>query len=218
MIVFIADDHSSITWVVTVLVANCLGDQPHQPKVVGDVQSLLDGLDQAPSEPSLVILDLSMPGELKRLSLIEEVRRRAPLARIVVYSASDAPLLVEAAFELGIAAYVPKAAPLRRLQDAIVEVGHGRSYIDPSIQLEAAASHPWKALTPAERDVVVALAKGQDLRTFARDTGRAYQTVANQKYAAQQKLGVGGVIELSNYLVQHGLDYLLDPRPGDSAE
>lgn len=210
MIVFIADDHSSITWVVTHLVQEGLKGQPHQAQAVSDVPSLLEGLDQARSVPCLVILDLSMPGELKRLALIREVQRRAPLARVIVYSASDWPLMVEAALDLGIAGYVSKAGSMQSLLAAIRAAARGETYMDPSIRLHEAINHPWKLLTPAEQEVVVALAKGQDLRSLASETGRAYQTVANHKYAAQQKLGVSGVIELSGYLMSHGLDFLLD--------
>lgn len=208
MIVLIADDHPSSVFVTRQLVQDLPGGE-HEAEAVHDSEALLRRLGAGVEDLDLIMLDLTMPGDLKRLPLIRQVRELAPSVPVVVYSAEDEPLFVESALDLDIAGYVPKASSLKNLREAMELAVKGQRYVDPSIDLSAAADHPWKALTPAEREVVLALAKGQNLRSLALETGRAYTTIANHKYAALQKLEVANS-EISSWLVTSGLLFLLD--------
>lgn len=211
MIVLIADDHSSITFAATHLAEQVMAaDDRHEVGIASDVAQLFQHLEQVGNEPCLLVLDLNMPGDFKGLTLIREVLQVAPNARIVVYSASESPLLVEAALELGIFGYVSKRASLPRLKAAMKAVMVGKTYIDPGIDLEAAQAHPWKGLTPAEREVLIALAKGQNVRDLAEESGRAYTTVTNHKYAAMSKLDLANG-DIYGWLVESELTFLLDP-------
>lgn len=63
-------------------------------------------------------------------------------------------------------------------------------------QLEA-----W-SLTPAERDVVVALLKGRSHKEIAAATGRSERTVRQHAVAAYEKAGLGGRAELAAYFLR----------------
>lgn len=162
--------------------------------------------------PDLLVLDLAMPGETRSVELVRLSREAAPHARIIVQSSFDAPLAIENVLMAGADGYVRKSAGLRELVRALRTTQAGRLFV-PRGTFEAAVDHPWKTLSAAERQVVMALAGGVSLIDFAQASGRAYKTVSNQKYAAMEKLGLPSNSEVSAYLVREGLGFLLSDFP-----
>lgn len=158
--------------------------------------------------PDLLIFDMHIPGAARHADLIRLARRKAPHSRIIVQSSCSAPLGVEAALQAGADGYVRKDRGVRELVKALRHTQQGKLYV-PAGMLEEALLHPWKQLSTSERQVLVALANGTSLSSLAQATGRAYKTVTNQKYAALEKLGQGGSVDVRAYLLAAGLSHLL---------
>lgn len=162
--------------------------------------------------PQLLVLELHMPGSPSSTELVRMVRKAAPHSRIIIQSSFDAPLSIEAGLQAGADGYVRKAQGLRELVRALRTTQRGRLFIPPGT-LESVIDHPWKSLSAAEKHVLIALANGTSLRSFASASGRSYKTVSNQKYAALEKLGLSTYVEISSYFSRSGLQHLLSDFP-----
>jgi DNA-binding CsgD family transcriptional regulator len=72
-------------------------------------------------------------------------------------------------------------------------------------------------LTPAEREVALALLKGQSHKVIAYETGRSERTVRQHAVAVYQKSGLGGRAELSAFFLEGVMLPEPDRSPGSSA-
>lgn len=179
-------------------------------ETVADGSALLRALDAMRYD--YLVLDLQMPGDLKSIPLLDAVVAAAPGLRVIVYTGHVHPCLALASLDHGAAAYLSKSSGPQLAIQAIREVVDGNSFIDPSIDLRAAREHPWVRLTAAEQEILLALARGENLQALAIDSKRSYKTVTTHKYNALRKLGLRTNTEIGPYLANHGLDYLLDER------
>lgn len=205
MQVLIADDHVAITMIASHLATQAF-DTP-AVRVAHCVDELFSELDQTPAD--LLVLDLTMPGNVKRIELVRAICNRADKPRILVYSADASPCLVAAALESGASGFIPKGEPLTSLVDGMKAVARGERYVDASLE-SAGRSHQWRQLTSAERDVLTALVAGRSIKQVAADSRRAYNTVATLRAHGMQKLQLRGNEELAAYFRSHGLCFELD--------
>jgi two-component system nitrate/nitrite response regulator NarL len=79
--------------------------------------------------PDVIVMDLSMPGD--SFAAIEDIIRRHPLTKIVVFSASTAIAPAVELIETGIAGYVLKGGSSAELHEAIRIAHRGGSYVTP---------------------------------------------------------------------------------------
>lgn len=205
--ILIADDHPIICIALVEMLRTAFHGDRATIETISDSDGLLSCLRG--DEYGLLVLDLEMPGKLQSVPLLKAVIDTCPELRIVVYTGHAHPSLALAAFDLGAKGYVLKASGPNLAIDAIRTVSEGGLFVDPALDIESARSHPWHQLTPSERQVLLAIAKGQPLQAFAIDTGRSYKTITAHKYNALHKLGLRSNAEIGPYLAAHGLDYLL---------
>jgi DNA-binding NarL/FixJ family response regulator len=209
----IADDHEAITLVAARLIE--LAFEGSTVRTVHCVERLFGALDDMPADA--LVLDLCMPGHLKRIELLRAVVARPDAPRVLVYSSESSPCLVAAVLEAGATGFVPKGSPVSVLAAGIAAVGRGERYVDPSIECDGAA-HPWRTLTPAERDVLRLLMRGQTMKQIAAETNRTYTTAATLRASGMRKLNLRANGELAPYIHRHGLLFELDGfcRAGDA--
>jgi DNA-binding NarL/FixJ family response regulator len=206
--VLIADDHPIIVFALAEMLKATFGEHDILIESVADGDHLLSRLKEGPRD--YVVLDMHMPGAIKGLSLLRAVLAMQPRLSVMIYTGAVQPCLAQAALEFGARAYVSKASGPQVAIEAIRAVFDGRMFVDPEIDMDAAKGHPWNGLTSRERVVMIALAKGEQLKAIAVDTGRSYKTVTAHKYNALHKLGLRSRDEIGQYLVQQGLGYLLE--------
>lgn len=207
MHVLIVDDHEAIHYLASNVIKKTYQGtfHIHQAK---SVDAMLSCLDSEPIE--LVILDLVMPGPLKRVGLIQAIAARTNAPKILVYSGETHQSLVRASLHAGASGYVPKGAPMRSLLAAIEAVANGGTYVDSSVEFEG-SPEAWARLSAAEREVLREMARGKTPKEIAAETGRAYSTVANIRGQGLEKLGLRCTEELSTWFYRNGLEYELDP-------
>lgn len=206
----IADDHPSVSLAVVQICRTLLGVDKKQLTTVHCSGELLDVCATRPTRPRIVVLDLVMPGELKRAALVRAVVKADPTARVLAYSADESAFLVKALMTAGALAYVSKSSPTRTLIEAIVAVSEERSYIDTRIDMAALDVHPWSTLTESEKAVLRAFCRGSKATEIATLTGKSYSTVTTHKYNGIAKLELRGEHDLIPYLYANGLIYELD--------
>ncbi|MGO1003878.1 LuxR C-terminal-related transcriptional regulator [Lysobacter sp. CA196] len=206
----VADDHLSSVLMVTKLLQEQMGVEEEAIASAKDSESLFEVLDSVTDGPAVVILDLVMPGRLKRLPLLRAVLDRASDIRVVAYSGSDSTLLAEAVLDAGAYSYVSKGSSRSVLLEAIKSAAQRHKYMDPQVDVQKNLGHPWRDLTPREASVIIMLCKGESVSSVAEALGITNKTVSSHKVRALQKLDLTESAGLTSYLLNSGLTYLLD--------
>jgi len=157
-----------------------------------------------------LILEPEMSSSPKGIPLVKTVRDEGRSSKLIVYTGNTSPSVALAALNQGAMAYVSKCSGPQVAIDAIRAVVAGETFVDPSIDVEAARKHPWNSLSKSERSVMLALARGENMQALAIDSHRSYKTVSTHKYNAFKKLGLRSKAEIGVFLSYHGLSFLVE--------
>ncbi|MGH6846262.1 MAG: response regulator [Methylocella sp.] len=208
MKVLIVDDHPIVHAGLRRLIAV---EQDAQIREAATAREALASFKE--DRPDLVIMDLNLPGA-GGLVMIRRLIIEDDAARILVFSVHDDSLHVARAFEAGALGYVTKNAPPDEISRAIFRVAAGREYIEPDIAHELALlavrtsrgsplSHPFKALTRRDLEILRLLGEGYSLLQIADAIGLSYKTVANNCSQMKNKLGLARTADLIRIAIEH---------------
>jgi class 3 adenylate cyclase/ActR/RegA family two-component response regulator len=168
--VFLADDNLIVREGVRALLA--LEPDLEIVGTAADYDGLVAGAEE--SAPQVVVTDIRMPPSFQRegIDAAKEVRRRHPGTGVVILSQYDDPEYAVSLLSEGAAGYgyllKDHVAEEDRLARAVREVAAGGSMLDPKI-VEALA-RPIAAdtgLTPAEEQLLTAIAEGKPIKAIA---------------------------------------------------
>ena len=109
-------------------------------------------------------------------AIMEALRDQSGAPRIVVYSGGPDPELARKVMGFGAAGFCPKSEPPERLLEAIAAVAGGQM-VFPYIDVRGLHRDPWDHLTPREKELLTALAKGDSNDQIARSLGLSVNTV-----------------------------------------
>jgi DNA-binding NarL/FixJ family response regulator len=157
-----------------------------------------------------LILEPDIAAASQGIPLFKAVRDADPQSKLIIYTGNTSPCAALAALDHGAAAYISKCSGPQLAIDAIQAVVAGGTFVDPSIDVETARNHPWYRLSHAERNVMLALARGGNMQALAIDSQRSYKTVSTHKYNAFKKLGLRSKAEIGVFLNHHGLSFLVE--------
>src|SRR4051812_48747274 len=150
--IVVADDHRMVRSALRLLLET--QDDFEVVADVGDAASALQSvLDH---RPSILVLDLNMPGELGGLDAIPRVGDLSPETAVVVLTMQSDPGFARRALRDGARAYVLKEAADEELVDAVRRAVAGEVSVGP--RLRDAFARPQsndgpRELTPRELDV-----------------------------------------------------------------
>lgn len=176
----------------------------------GDGHEALRAIERC--RPRLVLLDISMPG-LNGLEAITRALKLQPGLKIIVLSMHTSSEYVRQAIVAGAAGYLPKAAALTELMQAVTCVLRGETYLSPVVAGHVAASlraGPGEAtqldrLTARHREVLQLVAEGKTTKKIARVLGIGVRTVETHRAELMDRLDIHDVAGLVRFAVQHGL-------------
>jgi len=146
--------------------------------------------------PTLILLDLRMPGGTDTSVLVTQLRLAAPTARIAIITAYEDADLIQRCFAAGADGCLLKDTSVLDMRAALQAVARGHRVIDPRIAQTLANAHvtalrgkgtPTK-LTERERDVLQLLAEGCSNRLIADRLFIAETTVKSHVSALLEKL------------------------------
>jgi DNA-binding NarL/FixJ family response regulator len=207
--VVIVDDHPVLRAGVRFILQTVEGIEPVGE--AGDVESAARLIRSL--HPDVVLLDTLVDGRWT----LPAVRTLAAAGHgASVIALSDQPYDARSAFAAGASGYVLKETAHMTLADAVVEVAHGRRYLDPELgaQLiteEAGGNGQAEPLTGREPEVVRLLALGYTCVEIAAALGKSVRTVEVWRARIMRKLGFTTRSELVHYALSHGM--LETPTP-----
>jgi DNA-binding NarL/FixJ family response regulator len=203
-------------WVISVLIADDHGivreglrrllESELDIKVCAEASDGREALEMVKKhEPSLVILDITMP-RLGGLEALERLRAEHPVVKVILLSMHGDPQFIRSAATLGVDGYVLKNGRASEVIDAVRAVMKGGSYFSPPVAREIVeqvrspkrgSSEPFTTLSGREREVLRLIADGLS----AKDS----KTVEAHRTSLMRKLGARKATELVRYALRHGL-------------
>ena len=110
--------------------------------------------------PDVIVMDLRMPG-MDGIEATEEIMRRLPDAKVLIFTAYSERALLQRGLESGARGYILKEAPHETLLRAIEKVAAGETFVDPALMAALTQSRGGSdVLTPREREILQLLADG----------------------------------------------------------
>ncbi len=127
--VVIADDHQLLRQAYNALLARSGGFL-----VVGEARDGIQAIEMSVSNsPDIVLMDIQMP-RMNGLRAIEEIRRRASQARILVISMMTEPGIIREALTNGAHGFISKDDSFDELVTAIRSIRQGQLYLGKQVQ------------------------------------------------------------------------------------
>ena len=207
-----ADDH----WVFMEAVTSLLQAEP-DIDVVGLVTTAADTARAARSmNPDVILVDVDL-GPSNGVKLTQTLRQQCPNTKIVVLTCHEDAQTACAAIRAGASGFVPKAATVESLVEAIRSVHRGESWVPAQLLTEVlrrlqeparAMSEEEKTLSllsSREQEVLVLLASGYDRAYIAKHLYLSPNTVRTHVQNILAKLGVHSSLEAVGIANRAGL-------------
>jgi two-component system response regulator NreC len=161
-------------------------------------------------KPTVLVLDLNMPGELTSLDAIPQVRERSPGTAVVVLTMQEDPSFARHALQAGALGYVLKDAADAGLVEAVRRAAVGVTYLAPRLGAALAAmpvrpEGPPDGLTVREVEVLRLIALGHTNAEIGAQLFVSVRTVESHRAHIQQKLRRSTRAELVRYALDHGV-------------
>jgi two-component system response regulator NreC len=160
-------------------------------------------------KPSILVLDLSMPGR-PSLELMPQITENSPETAVIVVTMQNEPAFAKQALQSGARGFVVKQSAAAELVSAVRTVLEGETYINPSLGARMAAapdppSGPPDDLTPREVEVLGLIALGYMNPEIADRLVLSVRTVETHRANIQRKTGLSTRAELVAYAMENGL-------------
>ena len=202
--VLLADDHAVVRSGLTQLLATV-----EDVEVVGAAADGAEAVDLALAErPDVVLMDLSMP-VMDGIEAIRRLRGCDPEARIVVLTSfSDRERILDA-LDAGAIGYLLKDAEPDELIRGVRAAAAGEAPLAPkaasAVLTARADQRPVAELTPREREVLGALARGKANKQIARELGISEKTVKAHLTRVFESIGVTDRTAAALWAQRHGI-------------
>jgi DNA-binding NarL/FixJ family response regulator len=203
--VLLADDHAVVRSGLSQLLATV-----EDMEVVGTASDGAEAVTLALEErPDVTLMDLSMPN-MDGIEAIGRVRAENPDARIVVLTSfSDRERILDA-LDAGAVGYLLKDAEPDELIRGVRAAAAGEAPLAPkaasAVLTARTEQRPAAELTPREREVLAALARGKANKQIARDLGISEKTVKAHLTRVFEAIGVSDRTAAALWAQRHGLE------------
>ncbi|MCA1012294.1 response regulator transcription factor [Halobacillus halophilus] len=212
MSIVIVDDHAVVRSGLMMLL-----DAVEDFNVIGEASEGNEAYQQVQEKnPSVVLMDLSMPHGKDGLSATSEIKKQFPETQILILTMHDDEEYLFRAIELGASGCILKNAPHEELVKAIRQVAGGDAYLYPSATKRlmedymsklknGAKTDSYRLLSDREREVLALVAKGFANKDIAAQLVISVKTVEAHKARVMEKLQLKTRPELVEYAWKKGL-------------
>ncbi|MEQ8193402.1 MAG: LuxR C-terminal-related transcriptional regulator, partial [Rhodospirillales bacterium] len=215
MRVIFADDHNLIRETIGVLLRELAADI--EVLEADDFKGALKHANSGPI-PSLIILDLFMPG-MNHFDGLRTMKEKFPSTPVVILTGSVDMVDAKSALDNGAAGYIPKNIGARVMLDALKLIISGEKYLPTMLVAEAErqesatfvagasakSEKELEKLTPREREVLGLLTKGYPNKEIARKLELREITIKVHLKNVYRKLGVSNRTQAVRKLMDLGL-------------
>ena len=151
--------------------------------------------------PDIVLLDIQLEDGwgLDIIPFLDELYFSEPdkIPLVAVYSTFDNYAYVSAALGMGVRAYVCKRRSENELEEALLLVLDGKTYVDDSVQLKLkTVASLFNVLTKREAEIMILVKKGLSNKQIADYLRISYRTVENILSCVYDKTGITTRLEL----------------------
>jgi DNA-binding NarL/FixJ family response regulator len=201
--VVIVDDHPMVREGLRSMLADS------DIEIVGEATNGAEVAQLAQSvEADVYLLDMKLP-DVDGLEVLQQIRRDAPKAGILVVTMHDNPVRVRQAFEAGATGYVLKGIRRRELVSAVQTVHRGESVLDPllvaSVMNVRSTEEGRDPLTPVELELLRLLSQGLTNRQISERTRWSVGTVKKYVQRLLDKLGAVDRTHAAALAIRRGL-------------
>lgn len=168
-------------------------------------------------QPDVIVLDLSLPGELQGLDVARAIRAEGSVARILVLTGRTDEQAVFDAIRAGADGYLEKTAGVRFIADALLRVGVGERVFTPDQEKVAVielgrlarqareSSGVRASLTERELQILELVSRGLTVKQVATRIGLSPRTVETHVAKLYRKLGVRNRVQAVSRAASLGL-------------
>ena len=217
--ILLVDDHALFRRGLVAL----LGEAPAM-QVVGQAGDAGEALRLATQlQPDIILLDNHLPG-VRGIDAVESLRQAAPASRVLMLTVSEEATDLGAALRAGASGYLLKTCEtdeliggIRRARRGEVVIGTdmaaklAQAFIVPEPAGSAKEEPPADAerektpLSPRERQIAAAIARGASNKVIARELDIAETTVKVHVQSILRKLDLSSRVQIAVYASEHGL-------------
>ncbi len=165
-------------------------------------------------KPDIILLDISMP-EMTGIEATRILRTSLPNSKVVIVTQQNGLGYVQEAFRAGAMAYLLKQSAAAELQNALKEVLIGHYYVTPLVTqgIPRSLFRPLvnpselfgKGLTQRQREVLMFVAQGKQVKEIAVQLKISPKTVEYHKAVLMEELGRHTTAELTRYAIENGI-------------
>lgn len=168
-----------------------------------NADDFLLNFSKTPDRPSVLLLDVRMPG-MSGMALLERLRSECPsLSVIMITGHGDIDMAVRA-MKLGAVDFITKPFGSQALLDRIQElVRRAQDASVPGVSPDEASAR-LATLTAREREIFDRIVCGDSNKVIAHDFGISVRTVESHRANVMQKLGAKTLVDLVLISVSQG--------------
>lgn len=201
--IMVADDHNVVRQGLVALLNTVSGFQ-----VVAEAADGQEAIERfAEHRPDVTLIDLRMP-MLGGVEAVTEIRRKYPVARIIVLTTFDGDEDIYRALQAGAKGYLLKGMFGEELIEAIRAVHAGKTRIPSAIAERLADRMGGPGLTTRELDVLKAIVGGHSNKEIAHELSISEATVKTHINNILSKLGVSDRTQATTTALQRGIVHL----------
>ena len=206
--IVLADDHNLMRSGLKSLLSGMQGVE-----VVAEATNGKEAVDLAGSaNPDVVLMDIGMK-ELNGIEAAAIIARNNPSVRVIILSMHDTHDFVSEALKAGAAGYLLKDAVPLELEFALQAVINGETYLSPKVSRQVVQSYVrpadaeigLEALSPRQREILKAIARGRTTKQIAYDLGLSAKTIETHRAQIMERLDIHDVAGLVRFSIRSGL-------------
>ena len=206
--ILLADDHNLMRSGLKSLLSGMQGVE-----VVAEATNGKEAVDMAGSvNPDVVLMDIGMK-ELNGIEAAAIIARDNPSVRVIILSMHDTHDFVSEALKAGAAGYILKDAVPLELEFALQAVINGETYLSPRVSRQVVQSYVrppdaetgLETLSPRQREILKAIARGRTTKQIAFDLGLSTKTIETHRAQIMERLDIHDVAGLVRFSIRMGL-------------
>ena len=175
-------------------------------------KQLLDYLKS--NKVDIIILDIALQND-SGIEITKQIIKKDPNQKIIIFSGQENKNYVFESIEAGAKGFLPKTTILEELEEAIINVNKGKSYLSKEIPTSAYFDYindnkkkeqiADANITDREKEILILLSDGLMAKDIGKKLDISTRTVERHKTNLMDKLNVKTTVELVKFAIKTGI-------------